>query len=105
MLCEKNDQILILAPTRTAAAIISGATYHSTLGINTSNDNGSSARDHTTIPQVQSCLLNISHIFIDEISMIACHELFTISSRLSQVSNVHDSPFGGLNVILAGDFA
>lgn len=37
--------------------------------------------------------------------MISCHELYAISSRLAQLTNIHDKPFGGLNVIFAGDFA
>jgi PIF1-like helicase len=37
--------------------------------------------------------------------MIACHELYSISSQLSKVTNEHNKPFGGKNIILAGDFA
>ncbi|KAF8800807.1 hypothetical protein BYT27DRAFT_7116587 [Phlegmacium glaucopus] len=36
--------------------------------------------------------------------MVACHELYTISSQLSKVTNDYDKPFGGKNIILAGDF-
>jgi hypothetical protein len=46
----------------------------------------------------------VEYIFVDEISMIACHELYSISARLAQITDVHDAPFGGMNVILAGDF-
>ena len=37
--------------------------------------------------------------------MIACHELYSISARLAQITGMHDAPFGGMNVVLAGDFA
>jgi hypothetical protein len=37
--------------------------------------------------------------------MIACHELYSISSQLSKVTNEHNKPFRGKNIILAGDFA
>ncbi|KAF8816483.1 hypothetical protein BYT27DRAFT_7077228 [Phlegmacium glaucopus] len=37
--------------------------------------------------------------------MIACHELYKISSQLSKVTNECDKPLGGKNIILAGDFA
>jgi len=47
----------------------------------------------------------VDYIFIDEISMIACHELYAISAQLSKVTNEHNKPFGGKNIILAGDFA
>ena len=37
--------------------------------------------------------------------MVACHELYAISSQLSKVTNELNKPFGGKNIILAGDFA
>ncbi|KDR65414.1 hypothetical protein GALMADRAFT_81911, partial [Galerina marginata CBS 339.88] len=37
--------------------------------------------------------------------MLNCHELYAISSRLADLANVHDKPFGGMNMIFAGDFA
>ena len=37
--------------------------------------------------------------------MIACHELYAISAQLSKVTGEYDKPFGGKNIILAGDFA
>jgi len=36
--------------------------------------------------------------------MVSCRDLFTISQRLSQVFN-QDTLFGGINMILAGDFS
>jgi len=52
------------------------------------------------VPQRPTC-----NVFIDEVSMIACHELYSISARLAQITGMHDVPFGGMNIILAGDFA
>ncbi len=37
--------------------------------------------------------------------MVACFELFAISKRLGEIRNVPDKPFGGMNIILAGDLA
>jgi hypothetical protein len=37
--------------------------------------------------------------------MIACHELYSISARLALITWMHDVPFSGVNIILAGDFA
>ncbi|EPQ50473.1 hypothetical protein GLOTRDRAFT_50522, partial [Gloeophyllum trabeum ATCC 11539] len=37
--------------------------------------------------------------------MISCHDLYRISARLCRVTGNADDPFGGLNVILCGDFA
>ena len=36
--------------------------------------------------------------------MISCSDLYTISSRFLKLP-IHDKPFGGISVILVGDFA
>ena len=104
----KSHRFIVLAPTGTAAALLSGSTYHSTLGICPSNDNReeeSLRNENSAIKEAQERLEGVDYIFIDEISMIACHELYAISSQLSKITNEHEKPFGGKNVILAGDFA
>ncbi len=47
----------------------------------------------------------VKYIFIDEVSMISCFDLYKISAQLAQLRNETDEPFGGLNMIFAGDFA
>ena len=37
--------------------------------------------------------------------MVACHELYNISASLAKARNMTEVPFGGLNMIFAGDFA
>jgi len=37
--------------------------------------------------------------------MVACHELYQISASLAKARNMIETPFGGLNMIFAGDFA
>ncbi|KAJ6628104.1 hypothetical protein B0H10DRAFT_1778674 [Mycena sp. CBHHK59/15] len=37
--------------------------------------------------------------------MVACHELHLLSAKLAKIRNIHDTPFGGMNMIFAGDFA
>ena len=37
--------------------------------------------------------------------MLSCRDMYLISSRLARVMNNLDSPFGGMNMIFAGDFA
>jgi PIF1-like helicase len=60
--------------------------------------------ENSIIKEVQEHLEGVDYIFIDKISMIACHELYSISSQLSKVTHEHNKPFGGENIILAGDF-
>jgi hypothetical protein len=106
---QESHRFVVLAPTGTAAALLNGSTYHSMLGIYSSNINrehdGSLRNEAVVIKEVQDRLEGVDYIFIDEISMIACHELYAISSQLSKVTNEHNKPFGGKNIILAGDFA
>ena len=105
---QENHRFIVLAPTGTAAALLNGSTYHSILGIRSSNNSSeeeSVKNENSIIKEVQERLEGVDYIFIDEISMIACHELYTISSQLSKVTNEHIKPFGGKNIILAGDFA
>ena len=45
----------------------------------------------------------ITHIIIDEYSMLGCKMMFWIDSRLKQASGKKDVPFGGYSVIMVGD--
>ena len=46
----------------------------------------------------------VDYLFIDEVSMIGSHFLCQISKALSNAKG-NTSPFGGINIIFAGDFA
>jgi len=104
---KENHRFAVLAPTGTAAALLNGSTYHKALGIYRKSDAGQdfSRSDSTVLNEVRSRFQGVQYIFIDEVSMIACHELYSISARLAQITGMHDAPFGGMNVVLAGDFA
>ena len=47
---------------------------------------------------------DVDYLFVDEISMIGCALLYNISEALVEAKG-NSSPFGGINVIFAGDFA
>jgi len=103
---NENYWFVILAPTGTAAVLLNGSTYHYMLGIRIGQEsNSASSSNIATIAEVRAWLQGVEYIFIDEISMVSCNELYSISAHLAEVRNVHDIPFGGLNIILAGDFA
>ena len=59
----------------------------------------------TSQSYVRERLDGVDYIFLDEISMVACHELYQISASLAKARNMTKTPFGGLNMIFAGDFA
>ena len=98
-----SDQILLLAPTGAAAAVIGGSTYHSALGIGKEVEGlGSNATNLATLRTEHAC---VRYIFLDEFSMCGLEAIYKISEKCCLLRNVHDKPFGGINIIFAGDFA
>lgn len=93
---------IVLAPARTAAALIGDSTYHSALGV------GDGKRViGRLIPKVKEHLQFVNFIFIDEISMISLADFYKIHSRLIEiVQEAHNKHvfFGAINMIFAGDF-
>ena len=99
---NESYRFITVAPTGTAAALLSGSTYHSVLGINEMTSEAQSAK---ALTQVRTRLLGVDYIFLDEVSMLSCYDMYRISSQLCKVMNKPTEPFGGLNVLFAGDFA
>ncbi|KAF8713523.1 hypothetical protein AX14_012976 [Amanita brunnescens Koide BX004] len=102
---EKRNEayrFMIVAPTGSAAALLSGSTYHSAFGI---NDMSGEAQATKAMTQVRTRLQGIDYIFLDEVSMLSCYDMYKISAQLCKVMNEHTIPFGGLNMLFAGDFA
>jgi hypothetical protein len=102
---ERNEshRFVTLGPTGTSAAVISGSTYHSYLGIQSGGR--SRKNEATNIAQVKGRLDGVEYIFIDEVSMLACHEMYKISAQLNKALAIYDLAFGGMNMVFAGDFA
>lgn len=87
--------------TGVAARNISGMTLHSALNLDKrSKGNGSKAQHD------QAALWEgVDYLFIDEVSMIGCKLLLQVSEALGMAKGNKSTPFGGVNVIFAGDFA
>lgn len=101
-----HKRLVVLAPTGAAASVVGGSTYHSFLGIQTGSRRKKSEEEGgASLDTVRDKLRGVDYIFIDEVSMISCQELHLIDARLKLISGADDLPFGGFNVILAGDFA
>lgn len=109
----KSYAFLILAPTGSAASLVSGSTYHSVLGFRGSNKldqdgntkadplaKGMSAQD-----SIRSRIRNVEYVFIDEISMVDCLSLYNISAQMNLAMRMDDVAFAGKSMIFAGDFA
>jgi hypothetical protein len=95
---SESHRFVVLGPTGTSAALLCGSTYHSFLGIGM----GDTMRN---IAQVKARLEGVDYILVDEVSMLSCHDMYKISSQLAKALNVYDIPFGGVNMVFAGDFA
>lgn len=98
---DEAHRFVVTAPTGSAAALLAGSTYHYVLGFNKSGEAPSLAQ----LQKIRRRLNDVDLLFIDEVSMVSCRQLYQISWRLSKAMNTPDQSFGGLGVILAGDFA
>ena len=77
---DNNEHILILAPTGMAAYHIKGTTFHTGLCIPPQQLGKLPPLTHEQRNSLRSCLINVTHIFIDEISMVG--------STLAEYANV-----------------
>jgi hypothetical protein len=97
---NESYRLMIVAPTGNAAALLGGSTYHSSLGINDYNE-----KSALNLSQVRARLIGVDYIFLDEVSMLSCHDMYRISCQLALALNMADQPFGGISMLFAGDFA
>ncbi|PPQ81451.1 hypothetical protein CVT26_007746 [Gymnopilus dilepis] len=106
---KEDGRYIVVAPTGTAAAQLHGSTYHSLLGFSVGSDDDKEehgrSNNQTSLRAAQERLKGVEYIIFDEISMVPCHDLYKISARFSEIRNNPDEIFGGLNVIVLGDFA
>ena len=98
----ESHRFQLAAPTGSAAALIGGSTYHSLLGLRETDENRNTS---TSIAKIKARIEHMEYLFIDELSMLGCRSLYNISKCLALVMGKEEEPFGGVNLILAGDFA
>ena len=99
-LIGRSKNILVAAPTGAAAILIGGNTIHSlTLLPDTPGRN---------LQDLCKIWGGVDYLILDEVSMIGASFLSMLNSRLQRAKGtdetVHDSPFGGINIIFTGDF-
>jgi hypothetical protein len=87
--------------TGVAAKNISGMTLHTALCLSQRKKNGVSGKSHRDLIAMWE---GVDYLFVDEVSMIGCKLLLKISEALNDAKQ-NESPFGGLNIIFAGDFS
>ena len=86
---------MVVAPT----ALLGGSTYHYMFGINEKVD-----ISRARLAEVKECLNGMDYIFLDEVSMLSCHDLHNIRKHLCMLIN-NDKVFSGMNFVFARDFA
>ena len=100
---DRGKRLVCMAPTGAASALLrDGRTVHSLLSILPDKFVPLTAEQ---VLQVQSRFTRVSHIVIDEVSMLGMGMLARVSSRLRQIGRNPDDPFGGFNIIFTGDLA
>ena len=99
---NEKRRLRLAAYTGIAAAGIRGITLHTALNLNQLKrmleSNGNCSRK-----QLVAAWDGVDYLFIDEVSMVGCELLYDISNALS-LAKGSSLPFGGVNVIFAGDF-
>ena len=96
-----HPYIVRCAVSGTASANISGQTIHSTLSLDFSGtfmSMGDKKKD-----QLRTILTNLMFLIIDEFSMVKSDYIFLIHTRLQEIKQVYDKPFGGVCVLFFGD--
>jgi ATP-dependent DNA helicase PIF1 len=97
---DQSRKQVFLAPTGVAALHLRGQTLHSFFGIPPRIIN----HDEISIRTRQRKLFrNIDRLVIDEISMVRA-DLLDVVDRTLRMAREEDLPFGGVQVVLVGDF-
>ena len=102
-----SEFILTAAPTGAAAFLIGGSTLHSLLYLPTNLKKNQPLRplDASRLKGLQEKFNNVAVLVIDEKSMIGQKTFWMISERLKEARpQAQDQPFGGVSVVLLGDF-
>lgn len=100
---DECDPVVRAAPTGVAAYNIAGSTLHSLLRLPVNQPFVNLNQD--SLGKLQRDFRHVKLLIVDEKSMIGLNFLLRIDSRLRSILAQPDRPFGGINVLLCGDFA
>ena len=101
-LSQKNQsyRFRLASFTGIAAQNIDGLTLHSALALSAFRGTQLPTKTRQTLIQMWA---NVDFLFVDEYSMIGCRMLYKIHLALT-IAKESSLPFGGVNMIFAGDF-
>lgn len=101
---DKGISVAVTASTGIAATHIGGVTIHSWSGIGIDeNLTQMQLEDIASKWWIEKKIKFCKVLIIDEISMLPAVVLDNVNKISQVVKNVHDKPFGGMQVILVGD--
>lgn len=101
---ENGVSVAITASTGIAATHLNGTTIHSWSGIGIKDKLSEDAiLKLIKKPYLRRHYLETSVLIIDEVSMLHAHQLDMVD-YLAQIFRQSTAPFGGMQVVLAGDF-
>jgi ATP-dependent DNA helicase PIF1 len=102
---EFAHSVAITAPTGIAAIELGGWTIHSFAGIGIGTDDAKTLSDRVRRnPQAADRWRKVSVLIIDEISMVSAELFDKLAYIASAVRGSNKGPFGGIQLILCGDF-
>ncbi|KAE8214933.1 hypothetical protein CF319_g9054, partial [Tilletia indica] len=107
----KGREIMFVAPTGKAASAIGGVTQHSAFRLEirsrgrTNEEKVQGGGDITArkMEHLQSTFKHVRWLFFDEVSMTSAEVMADIEQSLRIATQRLDEPFGGVNVVFAGD--
>jgi len=99
----ESRRLRLASFTGIASKNINGTTLHTALALNQHQKKGKSGNGKTKTDLI-AMWMGVDYLFIDEISMIGCNLLLQIHEALVDAKGCTE-PFGGINIIFAGDFA
>ncbi len=95
----------ILASTGAAAVLLGGRTFHSFFGLGIMEGGPQATFDRgINLPHLMKRLAQVEGFILDEVSMIPSSALET-AEKLARASRQNSLPWGGMRVIMVGDFA
>lgn len=103
---KASKRLVKMAWSGVAGALIGGGTICSTAGVSRNNKEGKST---ASLKVLQDRWRDVDYVIVDEISQVGCKSLAALSVSLAKAKGVAASensalPFGGVNVIILGDF-
>ncbi|XP_052896400.1 ATP-dependent DNA helicase PIF1 [Anopheles moucheti] len=97
------DGTIATASTGVAACLIGGTTLHSFAGIGTGEATLQNCYEKASRPNTAQAWRKCKRLIIDEISMIDA-DFFEKIEAVARYVRKNDKPFGGIQLILCGDF-